>query len=189
VRAVSIAVACSLACALVGALALAQPQQDKIAAGKAGFVEVVKVLQSPRCVNCHPAGDRPLVGDDSHIHPQNISRKSIAAGVPCSTCHQTHNADAIGVEGGPPGAPGWNLPPAVTPMVFQGKTATEICAQMKDPAQNGGKNFAKLLEHVEKEGLVLWGWAPGKNRKPPPLSHEQFVAAFKAWIDSNGACP
>jgi hypothetical protein len=23
---------------------------------------------SPRCMNCHPAGDVPLQGDDSHIH-------------------------------------------------------------------------------------------------------------------------
>jgi len=176
-------------CSLAGAIALAQPAQDKVAAGKAAFVEVVKVLQSPRCVNCHPAGDRPLVGDDSHIHPQNISRKTIAAGVPCSTCHQTHNADAIGIENGPPGAPSWNLPPAATPMVFQGKTPTQICQQMKDPAQNGGKNFAALVEHVEKEGLVLWGWAPGKGRTLPPLTHDQFVAAFKTWVDANGACP
>jgi hypothetical protein len=182
-------VAIALVCSLVGAIALAQPEQDRVAAGKAGFVEVVKVLQSPRCVNCHPAGDRPLQGDDSHAHAQNISRKSIAAGMPCSTCHQTHNAETIGVENGPPGAPGWNLPPAETPMVFQGKTAKQICEQMKDPRQNGGKSFNQLLEHVEHEGLVLWGWAPGKGRTLPPMPHDKFVAAFKAWVDADGACP
>jgi len=172
----------------VAALALAQPT-DKVTAAKAAFVEVVKVLQSPRCVNCHPAGDRPLQGDDSHVHAQNISRRSIAAGVPCSACHQARNADAIGIANGPPGAPGWNLPPAATPMVFQGKTAHEICEQMKNPAQNGGKDFAKLLEHVDHEALVLWGWNPGKGRAPPPMPHDKFVAAFKTWIDGNGACP
>ena len=36
------------------------------AAGKAiaAFETVRTVLQSPRCVNCHPAGDVPLQGDD-----------------------------------------------------------------------------------------------------------------------------
>lgn len=179
----------AIACVLVGAIALAQPQQDKLAAGKAGFVDVVKVLQSPRCVNCHPAGDRPLQGDDGHFHAQNISRKSIAAGVPCAACHQAHNAETIGVENGPPGAPGWNLPPAATPMVFQGKTATQICEQMKDPKQNNGKSFKQLLDHVAHDELVLWGWAPGKGRTLPPMSHDKFVAAFKAWVDADGACP
>ena len=182
-----------LAAMLVAATALvvvAQPQPvDKIAAGKQGFVEVVKVLQSPRCMNCHPSGDRPLQGDDNHLHAQNVSRKTIAAGVPCSTCHQGHNADTIGVVNGPPGAPGWNLPPADMPMVFQGKTATQICEQMKDPKQNNGKSLAQLLEHASSDPIVLWGWQPGTKRTLPPLSHDAFVAAFKAWVDSDAACP
>jgi len=181
----------ALAALLVAATALvvvAQPE-DKVAAGKKGFVEVVKVLQSPRCMNCHPAGDRPLQGDDNHIHAQNISRKTIAAGVPCSTCHQSHNAETIGIANGPPGAPNWNLPPADMPMVFQGKTATQICEQMKDPKQNNGKSLAQLLEHATNDPIVLWGWSPGSKRTVPPLSHDAFVAAFKAWIDSDAACP
>jgi hypothetical protein len=180
-----------LAALIVAATALvvvAQPE-DRVAAGKKGFVEVVKVLQSPRCMNCHPAGDRPLQGDDNHIHAQNISRATLAAGVPCTTCHQAHNADAIGIDHGPPGAPGWNLPPVDMPMVFQGKTATQICEQMKDPKQNNGKNLAQLLEHASADPIVLWGWAPGKGRTLPPMSHDAFVAAFKAWVDSGGACP
>jgi hypothetical protein len=73
--------------------------------------------------------------------------------------------------------------------VFQGKTATQICEQMKNPAQNGGKSFKQLVEHVDHEGLVLWGWSPGKGRTLPPMSHDQFVAAFKTWVDADGACP
>jgi hypothetical protein len=185
----------ALAALIVAATALvvvAQPDDkaiDKIAAGKKGFLEVVKVLQSPRCMNCHPTGDRPLQGDDNHIHAQNISRKTLAAGVPCTTCHQTHNADALGIEHGPPGAPGWILPPVDMPMVFQGKTATQICEQMKDPKQNNGKTMAQLLEHATSDPIVLWGWAPGKGRTLPPMTHDAFVAAFKAWVDSDGACP
>src|SRR6201996_7971632 len=38
------------------------------------FMSVYKVLMSPRCMNCHPSGDAPLQGDDSHIHTMNVKR-------------------------------------------------------------------------------------------------------------------
>jgi len=162
---------------------------DKIAAGKAAFADVARVLQSPRCRNCHPVGDRPLQGDQGAPHAQNISRASVTAGLPCATCHQERNSDAIGVIGGPPGAPRWGLPPAEHPMIFQGKTPTALCEQLKNPAHNGGKTLAQLLDHVAHDPLVLWGWTPGGKRATPPLPHDKFVAAFTAWVASDGACP
>ncbi|HET9621593.1 MAG TPA: hypothetical protein VFP84_09520 [Kofleriaceae bacterium] len=173
----------------ITAVATAEPAADRVAAGKRGFVAVVQVLQSPRCVNCHPAGDQPLQTDRSIPHAQNISRRTVDAGVPCATCHQDRNSEAIGVAGGPPGAPHWNLPPADMPMVFQGKTATQICEQMKDPKQNHGRSLAQLLDHATHDPIVLWGWNPGGTRTRPPLSHDAFVAAFTAWVDAGGACP
>src|SRR5207302_9892795 len=131
----------------------AQPTNDKAAAGKTAFVDVAKVLQSPRCMNCHPAGDRPLQTDAGKPHAQNISRASIAAGLPCSTCHGARNSEAIGIPGGPPGAPRWNLPPAETPMVFQGKTPAALCAQLKDPEQNGHRSLAQIVDHVAPDPL------------------------------------
>ena len=79
--------------------------------------------------------------------------------------------------------------PAETPMVFEGKTVTELCAQLKDPACNGRRNLAMLLEHVSHDPLVLWGWAPGGKRTTTPLPHDKFVAAFATWIGAEGACP
>jgi hypothetical protein len=37
--------------------------KDSVESVKA-FMDVYKVLTSPRCMNCHPAGDVPLQGDD-----------------------------------------------------------------------------------------------------------------------------
>ena len=159
-----------------------------IAAGQRGFVEVARVLQSPRCQNCHPSSDAPLQTDQGRPHAMNISRRSVAAGLPCRTCHQERNADAIGLIG-PPGAPHWGLPPRDTPMVFEGKSVAALCAQLRDPARNGQRSLSDLLEHVSHDPLVLWGWSPGGKRTLPPLTHDAFVAAFQAWVTANGTCP
>lgn len=179
------------AIAAAAAVAYAQPAPDaaKIEAGKQAFLSVAKVLQSPRCMNCHPAGNAPLQTDASHPHAQNITRASVAAGLACSTCHQTRNSEALGIANGPPGAPNWNLPPAETPMVFQGKTPAALCAQLKDPEQNGHRTLAQVLDHVANDPLVGWGWNPGGHRTLPPLTRPQTVAALTTWIDAGGACP
>lgn len=165
------------------------PTPAQVAAGKQAFLDVAKVLQSPRCRNCHPIGDAPLQTDAGRRHAMFITRASVDAGLPCKTCHAERNSEAVGVAGGPPGAPNWNLPPREFPMVFQGKTPTALCEQLRDPARNKHRTLAELLEHVAHDPLVLWGWAPGGKRTTPPLSHDAFVAAFTTWVDGGGACP
>jgi hypothetical protein len=162
---------------------------DQVAAGKRAFVDVARVLQSPRCRNCHPIGDAPLQTDAGKPHAMNISRASVDAGLPCAACHQERNSEAVGVAGGPPGAPKWGLPPKAMPMVFEGKSVPDLCEQLRDPARNNNRSLDALLEHVTSDPLVLWGWAPGGKRTLPPLSHDAFVAAFQTWVASGGACP
>ena len=42
------------------------------------FTEAGKVIQHPRCVNCHPAGDRPMQGEDSHpISPWSCAAMTV----------------------------------------------------------------------------------------------------------------
>src|SRR5262247_4222348 len=38
------------------------------AGAPATFLEAYKVFMHPRCVNCHPAGNAPLQGEDSRPH-------------------------------------------------------------------------------------------------------------------------
>jgi hypothetical protein len=158
-------------------------------AGKKAFLDVARVLQSPRCVNCHPAGDAPLQGDKPKPHAMNITRASVAAGLLCTTCHQERNSEAVGVPGGPPGAPRWGLPAKEMPLVFEGLTPTQLCEQMKDPERNGHRDAQALLAHVEHDPLVAWGWQPGGRRTVPPLTHAAFVDAWKTWTAANRACP
>lgn len=176
-----------------GQPAQGQPAQGQPAqgaeAGKKAFLEVASVLQSPRCVNCHPSGDAPLQGDRPRRHAMNVTRASVEAGLACNTCHQERNSEAIGVPGGPPGAPHWGLPEKDMPLVFEGLTPSQLCEQLKDPARNGHRDAAALVEHVSHDPLVLWGWQPGGKRTKPPLSHEAFVAAWKTWTAANQVCP
>ena len=186
-----------LVLALFGVAAVAavvsaeEPVETSVApdAGATAFVDVARVLQSPRCMNCHPVGDRPLQTDENRPHRMNVSRASEAAGLDCATCHREKNSEELGIPGGPPGAPNWHLPPADTPMVFQGLTPAALCEQLKDPARNGNKTLAELLHHVTEDSLVLWGWNPGGNRTKPPLTHAEFVERFSLWVRSGGACP
>ncbi len=164
------------------------PAPDTAASAKA-FLEVHKVFTSPRCQNCHPAGDAPLQGDDSHVHLQNVKRGKDGHGVTamrCETCHQTSN---LAGDHMPPGNPKWSLPSPEHKMVFVGRTPAELCRQLKDPKQTGGRSLQQLLEHVADDELVAWGWNPGDGRALPPLSRSDTVAQMKIWIDGGAACP
>ncbi|MBO9204683.1 MULTISPECIES: hypothetical protein [Niastella] len=152
------------------------------------FLQVYKVFMSPRCMNCHPAGDVPLQGDDNHLHPQGVKRGADGKGVyalKCANCHQPQNTPGLDM---PPGVPDWHLPPADMRMVFQGKTAHELALQIKDPKQNGGKSPQDLIEHM-KTDLVKWAWEPGDGRNKPPMSYNEFYNQFKLWIDKGAVVP
>jgi hypothetical protein len=152
------------------------------------FMQIYKVLMSPRCMNCHPSGDIPLNGDDNHLHPQGVKRGTDGKGVyamKCSNCHQTQNTPGLNM---PPGAEDWHLPPADMRMVFQGRSAPELAAKLKDTKQNGGKSPHDLIEHM-KTDLVKWGWRPGEGRSIPPLSYAEFVKLWNQWINSGAVVP
>lgn len=153
------------------------------------FGALTPVLRHPRCLNCHSTGDFPRQGDDGHQHAMNVRRGTNGLGVTaekCPTCHQDHNLAGLHL---PPGAPNWRLPPAVTPMIWQGRTDGEICAQIKDPKQNGGKSLQKIVEHMAEDKLVAWGWNPGEGRNPVPISHDEFSTRVKAWAAAGAPCP
>jgi hypothetical protein len=156
------------------------------------FDTVKAVLQHPRCQNCHIPGDAPLQLDSGQTHLQNVLRGPDgrgAAGLPCATCHAAVNPPASYGAHMPPGAPNWHLPPPDRKMVFIGLSTADLCATVKDPKRNGGKDAAALLEHVDHDKLVLWGWDPGAGRAPVSTPHDEFVRSMKTWIDGGMPCP
>jgi hypothetical protein len=173
--------------------ALATPESfagitDPAARSVALFTEAGKVLTSPRCVNCHPAGDRPLQGETAarRLHQPPVTRGSDGHGnapLHCAMCHQGSNFDPAGV----PGHPHWHLAPRE--MAWQDKTLGEICVQIKDPARNGGRSLEQILTHMATDSLVGWAWAPGFGREPAPGTQKEFGALIEAWIGTGAVCP
>ena len=74
-------------------------------------------------------------------------------------------------------------------MVFDGVSAHDLCAQMKDKTKNGGKSLPQLREHFAHDPLVLWGWSPGIARTTPPMPHDELVSHVDAWLAAGAPCP
>ncbi len=164
--------------------------------GLAAWGQVYSVLISPRCINCHTATNYPQQGDDRHRHVANVVRGPEGKGVPglnCAGCHQESNADSTGV----PGGHNWHLAPLE--MRWQDindrpLSSSAVCRQLTDRSRNHNLDGPGLLKHHEEEPLVKWAWEPGRKpdgtmRTLPPLSHEQFLAATRRWVEAGTPCP
>jgi hypothetical protein len=150
------------------------------------FKEAGKVITHPRCMNCHPASDRPTQTDSMRPHEPWVVRGADghgAAGLKCSNCHHAANFDPARA----PGHPMWHLAPIE--MAWQGKTLGEICRQIKDPGRNGGHTLEQIVAHMAEDSLVGWAWAPGTGREPAPGTQAAFGALIRAWAESGAACP
>ena len=150
------------------------------------FTEAGKVLQHPRCVNCHPATERPTQTDWMRPHQPLVVRGADghgAPGMPCTACHHAGNFDA----GHIPGHRDWHLAPAT--MAWQDRSLAQVCSQIKDRARNGGRDLVALIDHVSEDSLVGWAWAPGAGRTPAPGTQAQFGELMKAWAATGAFCP
>ncbi len=163
------------------------------AAGLAEWEKVFAVFSHPRCANCHVEDDRPRWSGEHYgstrVHGFNVQRGADGSGfgnpgLRCMTCHFDSNSSVLH---GPPGAPAWHLAPVE--MVWWQKSSAQICAQIKDPARNGGRTLEEVAVHVRDDALVGWGWAPGPGREPAPGSAEETYDALRKWSANGAPCP
>jgi hypothetical protein len=164
--------------------------------GVAAWREVEAVITHPRCINCHTMTNYPRQGDERRRHDFRVVRGHEGKGAPgalCTTCHGTTNNRASGV----PGASNWHLAPlsmAWEQAPGRVMDSASLCAALKSRARNGDRSPAQIIEHHAEEPLVLWAWQPGSRsegttRGEPPISHQRFVAATRAWADAGAPCP
>ena len=158
---------------------------------RTAFDQMMDVVAHKRCVNCHPAGDNPNQGEDSHVHRFGVQRGADGHGVAalrCNSCHQDENNASSGV----PGAPHWHLAPAS--MGWEGLSRVEIAKAMLDPAKNGGRSIQEIETHLTEDALVLWVFEPGvdhegRAREKPPISKDDYIAAVKTWVAAGAQIP
>lgn len=176
----------------LGLQPIMEVRAQNAASAAQAFETIRTVFQHPRCQNCHIPGDAPLQTDASVPHAMNVKRGEDGRGavaMECSGCHGTSNLPPSYGLHVPPGAPNWHLPPPETKMVFIDVAPAELCRRIKDQSFTGGKDLQAMLVHLRDDKLVAWGWEPGQDRKPPPVSKEQLVAAFEQWMALGAPCP
>jgi len=73
-------------------------------------------------------------------------------------------------------------------------SSVAVCRAITDQSKNHHLDGPGLLKHHEDEALVRWAWQPGRRpdgtmRTLPPLTHEEFVAATRRWVEAGTPCP
>ena len=148
------------------------------------FERIASVLRHPRCLNCHQI-EAPLQGDRGWQHIPKVARNATELGDGSPACARCHAGD--GPATGIPGVPGWRLAPIEA--AWQGLSTAQLCLAIKSPKTNGGRDLPELIKHLDEDALVLWGWQPGAQRTPPPISHKEFVELARYWVGTGAACP
>lgn len=175
------------------------PEAATTEEGLAAFQRIYEVASHPRCTNCHVGPDNiPMWSGPSYgrtrPHGMNVNGGESRIGaeyVLCSTCHRT-TSDLNSAEHMPPH---FGLDWQLAPVEFEwfGKSEAEICAQLKDPERNGGRDWMGLVDHLIDDaghrGPVLWGWNPGNGREPAPYSLQAHVDDMAIWGVSGQPCP
>ena len=184
------------ASALIFAGPAAIAQQSGSESGLETWAKIYEVVSHPRCANCHVGDDNRPRWSGAHYgledgewvyHGMNVNGGEDRIGnttLPCATCHQQENSDVLH---GPPGAHVWALAPVE--MEWFGKSSAEVCAQIKDPARNGGRSLQEVADHIDHDELVHWGWEPGPGREPAPYSRKDTVGFFETWAAQGAPCP
>ena len=78
-------------------------------------------------------------------------------------------------------------------MGWEGLSNAELCRHLLDPARNGGRSGADVLDHLGTN-LVRWAWSPGATsagtaRTPPAADYDAFIRNAHRWIELGAACP
>lgn len=187
--------------AAAGAVEINPPATGTVSAsdGLAAWSRIYEVASHPRCANCHTGpSDRPMWSGpsygDARPHGMNIRAGESRIGaeyLQCATCHTTKDEDWENANSTPHAAPrvamGWALAPVEAH--WFGQTSEDICAQLRDPDLNGGRDMLELAEHLNHDLILHWAWSPGGGREPAPYSLQEHVDDILAWGVAGMPCP
>ena len=174
-------------CDLEAGIELHRPSPISATARSPSSTRCGKVLQHPRCMNCHPATERPRQGDLRELHEPLVVRGKDGHGAAGAALRDLPRQGELRSRRASPATSigRWHRPP----WPGRARSLGQICEQLKDQNRNGSRDLAALVKHVTTDSLVLWGWKPGKGREPAPGTPAEFGALMQAWADTGAACP
>ena len=165
-------------------------------AGLAAWQRIYAVASHPRCVNCHaivPMWSGPSYGR-TRPHAMKIDAGESRIGaesVPCKSCHVTSNRPDRVPHAPPRIGIDWQLAPVA--FTWFDRDSPAICAQLRDPARNGGRDGPGLVAHVvadiEVRAFIAWSFEPGAGREPAPGSLREHLDDMRIWTAAGMPCP
>ncbi|MEL7114498.1 MAG: hypothetical protein AAGP08_02730 [Pseudomonadota bacterium] len=170
-----------------GNVTIEPPEAVSREAGLAAWDRIYEVASHPRCSNCHVGADnKPMWSGPSYgrtrAHGMNINAGTSRIGaetILCSTCHAYREAPNDMPHTSPQVAMTWQLAPVEA--AWFGRSSDEVCQQLRDPDQNGGRDYLALASHLDHDLILHWAWAPGGGREPAPYSLQEHVNDVLAW--------
>jgi len=182
-------------------LVIAPPAEGSVSTevGLEAWSRIYEVASHPRCANCHtgpsdqPMWSGPAYGE-ARPHGMNVRAGESRIGaeyLQCSTCHTTKDIDWDNANAVPHAAPrvamGWALAPVEAH--WFGQSSEDICAQLRSPELNGGRDMLEIAEHLRHDLILHWAWKPGGGREPAPYSLQEHVDDILAWGVAGMPCP
>ena len=166
---------------------IAPPEAVSREDGLSAFLRIYEVASHPRCSNCHVGADnRPMWSGPSYgkarPHGMNVVAGDSRIGaetILCSTCHAYNEGSNDLPHMAPQVAMNWQLAPVEAE--WFGKTSDEVCAQLRDPERNGGRDYLDLASHHDHDLILHWAWNPGGGREPAPYDLQSHVNDVLAW--------
>lgn len=167
--------------------------------GLAAWQRVYDVASHPRCANCHTGeSDRPMWSgpsfDRTRVHGMNIRAGESRIGaeyIQCTTCHAPTNEVRADANPLPHAAPrvamDWRLAPVEAD--WFGRSSEFVCAQLRDPERNDGRDYLALAKHLDHDLILHWAWNPGGDREPAPYSLQEHVDDVLTWGVAGYPCP
>jgi len=176
-----------------GVVEIKPPAEGSVSTAQAleAWDRIYEVASHPRCSNCHVGADNiPMWSGPSfgktRPHGMNINAGDSRIGaefILCETCHTTKSEDWENANTVPHAAPrvaaSWQLAPVEAE--WFGKSSVEICRQLRDPDQNGNRDFMGIAGHLDHDLILHWAWKPGGTREPAPYSLQEHVDDILIW--------
>ena len=141
------------------------------------FEEAGKVMQHPRCVNCHPRGDRPTAERrDAAARAAGGARRGRPrrAG---AALHAPAIATRISIRRACPAIRNGTSRRRRWP--GRASRSARSASRSRIRRATAARTSPRIVKHSTERQLVGWGWNPGAGRTPAPGTQAEFGALMQ----------